>query len=274
MKKIIPQNKVLDIPLKDLEIGLAQTRTVSTGKEITELAESIGKIGLLQPITVCSARTKGKFEIVAGQRRFLAHQELKAKTIKAIVISGKIDELEAKVISLTENMMRLDPVQKDLIDVCTYLYKKYGTAKAVAESTGLPYYKVNQLVKYEKLTPELKKMLDTNKVDLQTALRAHDAASVSGKTDAKAAVKYAKEMAHLSNEQRKRIVEERRKDPEANADEIIERSKSGADITQLKVLIGPESNKGLQKYAQQEELEPEEAASNLIDSQLKKLGLL
>ena len=87
-------------------------------------------------------------------------------------------------------------------------------------------------------------------------------------------MKYAKEMSHLSNEQRKRIVDESAKDPTGNIDEIIEKAKSGSEITQLRIQIGPDSSKALQKYAQQEQLEPEEAASNLVDNQLKKLGLL
>jgi ParB family chromosome partitioning protein len=104
-------------------IGEAQVRLRDVGKEIDELAESISKIGLLEPIVVYEAETPGKFEIVTGQRRFLAHQELKKPTIMAAILDGKVDEAEAKVISVTENLVRRDLNSNDLIDTCTYLYK-------------------------------------------------------------------------------------------------------------------------------------------------------
>ena len=67
---------VRDIPLDDLVIGKAQVRKRDVGKDIDELAESIRVVGLLEPIVVAPADKPGKFEIITGQRRFLAHQLL------------------------------------------------------------------------------------------------------------------------------------------------------------------------------------------------------
>src|SRR5688500_9733701 len=91
-----------DIPLKDLVIGKGQIRVRDLKKEISELADSIRKIGLLQPIVVCPAEKPGKYEIILGQRRFLAHQELKKDTILARVFDEKVDETTAKIISMHE----------------------------------------------------------------------------------------------------------------------------------------------------------------------------
>src|SRR5438132_8086387 len=158
-----------EIQLSDLEIGKGQVRTREVGKEIDELADSIRKIGLLEPIVVCESETPGKYEIITGQRRFLAHQELKKKTILAMVIDKRVDEKTAKIISLTENLLRRDLNQRDLVDVCTYLYRKYGTIQAVVEETGLPYSKVNQYVKFDQLIPQLKEMVQKAEVTLPTA---------------------------------------------------------------------------------------------------------
>ncbi len=61
------------IPLKDLVIGKGQVRKRHVSKDISELAESIKAVGQLNPIVVCPhAEQPGKFEIIIGQRRFLA----------------------------------------------------------------------------------------------------------------------------------------------------------------------------------------------------------
>ena len=92
MEKVILGNDVKEVALSDLVIGFGQVRTVDVGRDIHELAESIKKIGLLEPIIICLSEEEGKYEIIAGQRRYLAHKEIGVETIKAIVIEDKLDE--------------------------------------------------------------------------------------------------------------------------------------------------------------------------------------
>ena len=179
----------IDIPLNQLEIGKFQVRLRETGKGIEELADSIKKVGLLEPIVVGPQNSNGKYEIILGQRRFLAHLELGLETIKAGILSEHVEEIEAKVLSVTENLMRRDLNRKDLIDVCTYLFKHYGKIKDVVTETGLPDNKVREYVKYDRLIPELKKLVDKSEVDLKAALRAHDASSASGDFEPEETVK-------------------------------------------------------------------------------------
>lgn len=68
MAKIIEYRQ---ISLDDLVIGKGQVRTQDTHRDVDQLAESIEKQGLLQPIVVCQAAKIGKWEILTGQRRFL-----------------------------------------------------------------------------------------------------------------------------------------------------------------------------------------------------------
>lgn len=145
-----------DVELSALTIGKGQVRLRNVAKDLPELVESIRKHGLLEPIVVCPSEEEGKYEIITGQRRFLAHQELEYAKIPAAILSEKVDETTAKVLSVTENLIRKDLNSSDLIDVCTFLYKKYGSMRAVAEETALPYDTVRRYVKYEQLVPELK----------------------------------------------------------------------------------------------------------------------
>src|SRR5262245_57228077 len=124
--------EIKEVKLDDLVISKGQVRLSGVGEEIEELAASINKIGLLEPIVVCPAEKKGQFEILTGQRRFLAHRMLKKDTILACILDKRVDETTAKVISVTENLVRKDLNRRDLITACTALYKLYGSVKDVA----------------------------------------------------------------------------------------------------------------------------------------------
>jgi ParB family chromosome partitioning protein len=267
-------DEVKEIKLDDIVISTGQVRVRDVGKEIDELAASIQKLGLLEPIVVCPAEKAGKYEILTGQRRFLAHKQLKRSTIRATVLKKRVDDVTAKALSLTENLVRRDLHSRDLIDACTALYKKYGSIAAVAEETGLPYSKVSQYVKYDRLSTELRKLVDTGQVDLKAALRAHDAASVTGQYNAQEAVKFAKEMSSMSGAQQDRIVKKKVEEPEASADEIIESAKSGGKVVQVLVTLGQEVHKSLQTYAQSEGTSQDNAAADLIAEALTGKGYL
>jgi len=268
-----PQIKeVKPLKLSDLVIGKGQVRVKDVGKEIDELAESIRTLGLLEPIVVSPANKSGKYEILTGQRRFLAHRQLNKPTIMAVILSEAVDENVAKAISVTENLVRRDLSQKELIDACTSLYKKYGSIKAVCDETGLPQSKVQHYVKYDRLLPQLKKMVDEGNVDIKVALRAQDAASVTGKTNEKEAVVLAKEMGGMSGEQQKRIVKDREDNPDSPVDDVIESAKTGAKVTQVIVTLSAEAHGSLQKFAQSEGQNQDDAAATLIEEALEQKG--
>lgn len=72
--------------------------------EFVELCNSIKSVGLINPCTVKSV--KGGYEIVAGERRFLALKKLGRKEIPCILVEGDTDKLE--IIKFEENMKRAD----------------------------------------------------------------------------------------------------------------------------------------------------------------------
>lgn len=254
-----------DIALTDLVLGKGQARLTNPGKEISELVDSIRIQGLLEPIVVCEADIPGKYEIITGQRRFYAHQELGKDTIRATILEGPITVQEAKAISLTENLVRTDLNPTDLITVCTDLYRTYGTFKTVAEQTGLSPTKVRQYVKYDQLHPELKALVDKDSVDIPTALRAQEAASVGvDEVNATDAQKFALEMASMSGAQRKKIIDTRREDPSMTAEDLIEDAKAGGQIFQTRVTLTSMVNSALERYARSEGLTKDDAAGTLI----------
>jgi ParB family chromosome partitioning protein len=260
--------EVQELPLSQITIGQSQVRTdMSSG--IDELIESIRVQGLLQPILVVRLADK-KYEILAGMRRFLAHQKLGYKTIRAILLDKSVD---ATAISLTENLIRQDNNQRELIDACTKLYKRYGDLKLVAESTGLTVQRVSQYVKYDQLVPTLKKKVDEAQLDMKVALQAQRAATNErGEVDKDAAEKFAKELAPLSNQQRKTFIKAAAADPSATVEEKIEVGRKQPVLKQLIVTIEDTLHKGLRNYAKEEGVNQDEAAAGLIEDGLTRRG--
>jgi len=95
---------VVKIPVAQIAPNPAQPRRSFDGDGIASLAESIRENGLLQPITV--RRTGGGYELIAGERRLLAHKLLGREEISAIVVTAS--DRESAVLALTENLQRSD----------------------------------------------------------------------------------------------------------------------------------------------------------------------
>lgn len=262
-----------EIPLAKIEIGRGQVRTSQVEKDLDELAESIRKVGLLEPIVVCETED-GKFEVISGQRRFLAHHRIGADTITAGILDTRVTEIEGKVLSVTENLMRRDVNTKDLRDVCEYLYRHYGSIQNVVEHTGLPRNKVSQYVKYDQLVGALKTLVDGGAVEIETALRAQRAASVTGHVNAEEAVKFATEMSGMSGAQQRKIVTDRARQPDSVADDIIEDAKSGGRITQILVTLTADAHAALGQYARAARTNLDDAAGQLIRDALYREDLL
>ncbi len=264
-----------DIPLNDLVIGKGQIRTQTPGKGIEELAKSIEVQGLLQPIVVCAANEEGRWEILTGQRRFLAHKYLNKDTITAAVLDERVSEGQAKAISITENLIRRKLSSKELKDGILFLYNLYGSIQDVVITTGLPKRDVRDYIKYPRLIPELKEMVDDGLVDINAAIKAQDASNdTEGLPDTSIAVQLAKEMAPMSNAQRKRVTQEFQEHPELPVDELIERAKSGSKVVQIVTTVTQSTHAAVQQFAKEEGSNQDAAVATLIEEALVGRGLL
>ena len=266
-----------EIPLDDLVIGLGQVRTDNPGAGVEGLAASIEAQGLLQPIVVCEATQPGKWQILTGQRRFLAYRNLNRETISAAVLDSHVGEAEAKTISITENLMRRKLSGKELKDGILYLYNIYGSVRDVVETTGLPYREVRDYVKYPRLVPQLKDLVDEGKVDVNAALRAQDSATATDderEVNTEDALVLAQEMASMSGPQRKKVEKDRRDNPDKSVVEVIEGAKSGSKVIQVVATVTQDTHQAIQKVAREEGINQGDATVILIEEALTGRGLL
>jgi ParB family chromosome partitioning protein len=102
---------VEDITISDIVPPANRLRGCMNGTE--QLAESIKKIGLLQPIVV-RINSLGSFEVVAGNRRFSACKKLGWRKISCHLV--ELDDKSAFEVSIIENIQRqtLNPVEEGL----------------------------------------------------------------------------------------------------------------------------------------------------------------
>jgi len=100
------------LPLDKIDISLSNVRKANANIEegIGELASSIKEIGIQQPVVVFQ---KGdRYELIIGQRRYLACEELGLREIPALITSVK-NETAATIKSFSENIHRLDLEYRD-----------------------------------------------------------------------------------------------------------------------------------------------------------------
>jgi len=122
-----------EITVIDIDPNPYQPRREIEQERVKDLAESIRSEGLLQPIVV---RSKGKrFELIAGERRWRAHQFLGLKQIMARIV--EVSDASSAVISLIENLQRegLNPIEESL-GYASLMGDFDLTQEAVAERVG------------------------------------------------------------------------------------------------------------------------------------------
>ena len=95
------------IPIADLQRNKYQPRTIFDEEKLAELSSSIKKNGVIQPIAVRPNKYEpGKYEIVAGERRWLAAQKAGLNDVPAIILD--IDDQKSLEIAIVENVQRQD----------------------------------------------------------------------------------------------------------------------------------------------------------------------
>ena len=104
-KKIESNNTYLSISISDLEPNKFQPRKHFDEKKIEELAQSIKKNGLIQPIAVRPGKNN-VYEIIAGERRWLAAQKAGLHDVPVIVL--KLNDTQSLELAIIENIQRED----------------------------------------------------------------------------------------------------------------------------------------------------------------------
>jgi len=142
-----------EIPLGEIERSPFQTRTRFDEEQLTELADSIAATGVVQPIVV-RPLPHGGFQLIAGERRWLASQRAGKETVPAIV--RQVSDEQAMEMTIVENLQRSDLNPMEQARAYERLAQEFHlTQEQMAKRTGKDRASVGNFLRLLKLPGEV-----------------------------------------------------------------------------------------------------------------------
>ena len=149
-------NGIIEIEINKVFANPNQPRKVFDETALEELANSIAKHGVIQPIIV--NKSGDRFMIIAGERRFRASKLAGLSTIPAVV--KKYTERQIKEISLIENLQREDLNPIEAATAMRSLTDDYGlTQEELADRIGKSRPAIANTLRLLSLAPEVIKLV-------------------------------------------------------------------------------------------------------------------
>ena len=153
-----PSQDLRELPVALIEPNLSQPRRCFDEEALETLADSVRERGVLQPVLVRPVEN-GRYQLVAGERRWRAAQLAGLQTITALI--SEYDDLAALEAGLIENMARedLNPVEE--ARACSTLVKELGLSyRQLGERVGRNHVTVFNLMRLLDLSEEIIELLE------------------------------------------------------------------------------------------------------------------
>ena len=147
-----------------LQPGKYQPRTRMDKESLAELAESIKAQGVMQPVLVRPV-SAGRYEIIAGERRWRAAQMAGLTEVPALI--REVPDEDALAMSLIENIQRedLNPLEEAL--GIQRLIKEFGmTHQAAGQALGSSRSAVSNLLRLLHLPASVQELMMQGKIDM------------------------------------------------------------------------------------------------------------
>lgn len=154
--------KLLNLKIDKIVTNSNQPRKYFDNGKMSELKDSIKNSGLLQPITVRKI-SNGKYEIVAGERRYRACRELGMESVP--VIEMNVGDARGYELSVLENIQRenLNPIEE--AESYLMLMEVYGyTQEKLSEKLGKTRSSVSNKMRILKLPASVKEMVKKGEI--------------------------------------------------------------------------------------------------------------
>ena len=148
-----------NLRISEVEPRRDQPRKTFAPEALSQLADSIGQFGVLQPIIVReSTLLAGTYEIIAGERRWRAAKMAGLSEIPAVILDG--DDLKAAQVAVIENVQRedLNPVEEAM--AYDALIDRFGLSQdQVAKQVGKSRSAVTNVLRLLDLPDEVLELL-------------------------------------------------------------------------------------------------------------------
>ena len=163
----VARDKILrELPVEFIERGRYQPRRDMSPEALEELASSIRKQGVMQPIVVRPIGEPGedRFEIIAGERRWRATQLAGLDKIPAVI--REVPDEAAIAMALIENIQREDLNAIEEAIALNRLKEEFElTQQEVAEAVGKSRVTVTNLLRLLSLRDDVRKMLEYGDIE-------------------------------------------------------------------------------------------------------------
>ncbi len=241
-------NSILEVDINLIEPNMGQPRKYFDSEKITELADSIKKHGLIQPLIV--SKEGEIYKIIAGERRWRASKE--AGLQKLPVVIKDITPREFMELAIIENVQREDLNPLEEAEAYERLSREYNmTQDEIAESVGKSRPAIANAIRLLTLSDEVRKMIIDGSLSAGHArciagIKEKDAQNkvaaivVSSSLNVRQTEEYVKKM-YASKEKKKKNKEVK---DEGYSVEIKYIENSLRDIFNTKVTLKEENNKG------------------------------
>ena len=256
------------LPLEDIDISEFNVRRREITADLDELAESLVRFGLHQPIVV--AHKGNRFAVVVGQRRYLAAKRLGWDYIHALILSEPPEQVQATMLSLSENIQRRDLSARDKSDAFVYLRETLGTVAAVAEAVGVTTQTVRRWLGYAPVPEPIKELVQERGLTRDQAIRI-----TRHVEEPQTAVEVARRVSTTPvKEQRDRILESARELPGRPAATILRRAEQKRSEKRITFVLPESSTLAMEQAESDLGTEASDIAMNATTGWLQANGYL
>lgn len=200
--------KILDIPVADIKPNPAQPRQHFSIEELTGLAKSISKDGIIQPISV--RQTNTGYELISGERRLRAAKIAGLRSVPCIIIN--VSDERSAIIALIENIQREDlNCFEEAAAIDKLIKQTKMTQEEIAVRLGLAQSTVANKLRLLKLSDEEQRAISSNglterharallRIDQEDDRKIVLAKAIEGKWTVETTEKYITKMQREKNE--------------------------------------------------------------------------
>ena len=160
--KQIPESSYLSVSIGDLVRNQFQPRNYFDDKKIEELSQSIRKNGLIQPIAVRKGKNSG-YEIIAGERRWMAAQKAGLHEVPVIVLT--LNDSQSLELAIIENIQREELNSIEEANGYNRLIKEFNyNHEKLSEFMGKSRSHIVNTLRLLNLPDEVTKLVDEGKL--------------------------------------------------------------------------------------------------------------
>ncbi len=148
-----------------VERGRFQPRRNFDEDSLRELADSIAAQGVVQPVVVRPAREPGRYELIAGERRWRAAQLAGLAEIPAVI--REVDDQAAMAMGLIENIQRDDLNPLEEAQALHRLLEEFElTHQQIAQAVGKSRTTVTNLMRLLELNADVKRLVERGELEM------------------------------------------------------------------------------------------------------------